>query len=152
MQLGYDENGVTKGRKLKALCDIDALKDINSAISVVASAGKVGVIGYCWGGSLSWRTACENSKISASITYYGGDIPRLKNYKPKCKVLSHFGELDKGIPIETVNLFKEVEDKLVEETNYILELDQSREIVDKCKHIPNSVSYTHLTLPTNREV
>ena len=33
--------------------------------------------------------------------------------------------------------FKEVEDKLVEETNYILELDQSREIVDKCKHIPN---------------
>ena len=65
---------------------------------LVASAGKVGVIGYCWGGSLSWRTACENSKISASITYYGGDIPRLKNYKPKCKVLSHFGELDKGIP------------------------------------------------------
>ena len=113
VQLGYDENGVTKGRKLKALCDIDALKDINSAISVVASAGKVGVIGYCWGGSLSWRTACENSKISASITYYGGDIPRLKNYKPKCKVLSHFGELDKGIPIETVNLFKEAQPNLL---------------------------------------
>ena len=33
--------------------------------------------------------------------------------------------------------FKEVEDKLVEETNYILELDQSNEIVEKCKHIPN---------------
>jgi carboxymethylenebutenolidase len=79
----------------------------------VASAGKVGVIGYCWGGSLSWRTACENSKISASITYYGGDIPRLKNYKPKCKVLSHFGELDKGIPIETVNLFKEAQPNLL---------------------------------------
>jgi len=33
--------------------------------------------------------------------------------------------------------FKEVEDKLVEETNYLLELDQSKEIVEKCKHIPN---------------
>ena len=42
VQLDYDENGVTKGRKLKDLCDNDALKDIDSAISVVASAGKVG--------------------------------------------------------------------------------------------------------------
>jgi predicted unusual protein kinase regulating ubiquinone biosynthesis (AarF/ABC1/UbiB family) len=33
--------------------------------------------------------------------------------------------------------FKEVEDKLVEETNYILEVKQSKEIVDTCKHIPN---------------
>jgi predicted unusual protein kinase regulating ubiquinone biosynthesis (AarF/ABC1/UbiB family) len=33
--------------------------------------------------------------------------------------------------------FKEVEDKLTEETNYILEIDQSKEIVDKCRHIPN---------------
>ena len=69
VQLGYDENGVTKGRKLKALCDIDALKDINSAISVVASAGKVGVIGYCWGGSLSWR-----------VTYYNNSYLRSKSY------------------------------------------------------------------------
>lgn len=33
--------------------------------------------------------------------------------------------------------FKEVEDKLVEETNYILEVKQSKEIVDACQHIPN---------------
>tara|TARA_B100000767_G_C19760425_1_gene534905 strand:+ start:921 stop:2231 length:1311 start_codon:yes stop_codon:yes gene_type:complete len=33
--------------------------------------------------------------------------------------------------------FKEVEDKLTEETNYILEIDQSKEISKKCKHIPN---------------
>ena len=53
--LNYDENGISKGRNLKELCDKDALKDIEASISVVSSAGKVAVIGYCWGGSLSWR-------------------------------------------------------------------------------------------------
>ncbi len=33
--------------------------------------------------------------------------------------------------------FKEVEDKLVEETNYILEIQQSKEIANACSHIPN---------------
>ncbi|MCK0178325.1 AarF/ABC1/UbiB kinase family protein [Flavobacteriaceae bacterium S0862] len=33
--------------------------------------------------------------------------------------------------------FKEVEDKLIEETNYILEVSQSKAIAEACKHIPN---------------
>ncbi len=33
--------------------------------------------------------------------------------------------------------FKEVEEKLVEETNYVLEVEQSKELVENCKHIPN---------------
>lgn len=33
--------------------------------------------------------------------------------------------------------FKEVEDKLIEETNYILEVQQSQEVVNACQHIPN---------------
>ncbi len=33
--------------------------------------------------------------------------------------------------------FKEVEDKLVEETNYLLEIEQSKTVVESCKHIPN---------------
>lgn len=33
--------------------------------------------------------------------------------------------------------FKEVEDKLVEETNYLLEIEQSKTVVASCKHIPN---------------
>ena len=33
--------------------------------------------------------------------------------------------------------FKEVEEKLIDETNYILEVDQSIEIAKACKHIPN---------------
>ena len=77
IELEYNEEGVNKGRKLKELCDKDALKDIDAAISVVSSAGNVGIIGYCWGGSLSWRSACQSNNLSASVCYYGGDIPRL---------------------------------------------------------------------------
>ena len=33
--------------------------------------------------------------------------------------------------------FKEVENKLIEETNYLLEIKQSKEVVEACKHIPN---------------
>ncbi len=105
--LNYDENGVSRGRELKELCDKDALKDIEASMSVVNSSGKVGVIGYCWGGSLSWRIACESSDLSASVCYYGGDIPKLRDLKPKCNVLTHFGELDKGIPIKDVKIFEE---------------------------------------------
>ena len=107
VSLNYDENSVSKGRNLKELCDKDALKDLEASISIVSSAGKVGVVGYCWGGSLSWRIGCESSNISASVCYYGGDVPKLKDLKPKCNVLTHFGELDKGIPIKDVKIFEE---------------------------------------------
>ena len=106
VNLNYDETGVTKGRNLKELCDKNALKDIEASISVVSSAGKVGVIGYCWGGSLSWRIGCKSSNLSASVCYYGGDIPKLKYLRPKCNVLTHFGEIDKGIPIKDVKIFE----------------------------------------------
>ena len=112
VKLGYDEKSIIKGRNLKSLCDKNALRDVEAVISVVSSAGKVGVIGYCWGGSLSWRIACENNNLSAAICYYGGDIPNLKELEPKCNVLTHFGELDQGIPIESVRRFKEARPKV----------------------------------------
>ena len=118
--LNYDETGVTKGRNLKELCDKYALKDIEASITLVSSAGKVGVIGYCWGGSLSWRIGCKASNLSASVCYYGGDILKLKNLKPKCNVLTHFGEFDKGIPIKDVRIF---EKKRPEVLTYIYPAD-----------------------------
>ena len=107
VSLNYDENSVSKGRNLKELCDKDALKDLEASISIVSSAGKVGVVGYCWGGSLSWRIGCESSNISASVCYYGGDVPKLRDLKPKCNILTHFGELDIGIPMKDVKIFEE---------------------------------------------
>ena len=113
IELEYNENGVNKGRRLKELCDKNVFKDIDAAISVVSSAGKVGIIGYCWGGSLSWRIACQSNNLSASVCYYGGDIPKLKNLEPKCRVLAHFGELDQSIPIDNVEIFKSIKPEVL---------------------------------------
>ena len=107
VELSYDEQGVLKGRKLKDLCNEEALKDIEASISLVSSAGKVGVVGYCWGGSLSWRIADQSNELSGCVSYYGGDIPKLKHCNPKCNFLSHFGELDQSIPIEDIKSFKQ---------------------------------------------
>ena len=98
---------IGKGRKLKDLCNEQALKDIEASISLVSSAGKVGVVGYCWGGSLAWRIADQSNELSGCVSYYGGDIPKLKHCNPKCNFLSHFGELDQSIPIEDVKSFKQ---------------------------------------------
>ncbi len=106
IELPYDLAGVNEGRRLKELLNDKCLKEIESSINYVQAAGKVGIIGYCWGGSLSWKAACRFDELSASIIYYGGDVPKLKNLKPICPVMCHFGEFDKSIPIDDVEKFE----------------------------------------------
>jgi carboxymethylenebutenolidase len=68
----------------------------------------VGVVGYCWGGLLTWRSAEQVSGLSAAVCYYGGGMtlsPELHR-QAKCPVLAHFGEHDSLIPMDTVQAFK----------------------------------------------
>ncbi len=102
IELGYDEENVTEGRKLRtAISWSDAVEDIAAAVDHVAGAGKVGVIGYCWGGTLAWLAACR-LKIDAAVCYYGGHIHEHRDEMPGCPVLMHFGEIDQGIPMDQV--------------------------------------------------
>jgi carboxymethylenebutenolidase len=80
----------------------DALKDIEAVREHVASEGKVGVIGYCWGGFLSWLSATRLSGLSAAVSYYGGGIGSVAHEQPMCPVLMHFGEKDHAIPLSDV--------------------------------------------------
>src|SRR5882672_8858856 len=70
-----------------------------------APAGKVGIVGYCWGGTVSWMSASRLAGIAAAITYYGGGITANSGEKPKCPVMCHWGEMDQGIPLEGVKKF-----------------------------------------------
>ncbi len=108
IELNYDQKGIMEGRRLKELFDGLSINEIESSISFVESAGKVGIIGYCWGGSLSWRAACQFDNLSSSIIYYGGDVPKLKNLNPQCPTLCHFGELDQSIPLADVKEFEKL--------------------------------------------
>lgn len=114
VNLGYDETGMTQGMALKtaveALPGAGVLQDIQAAIDYAGktSGGKVGIIGFCWGGLLTWRAASQLSGLSAAVPYYGGGVTTEAEIarQPKVPVLAHFGERDHWIPQEGVAAFK----------------------------------------------
>ncbi len=103
VDLGYDEEGIAAGRELMAKLDWDSgLMDVAAAAQVLRPDGKIGVVGYCWGGSVAWLAACRMD-IDAAVGYYGGQIPNFVDETPRCPVMLHFGETDASIPLEGVD-------------------------------------------------
>ena len=117
VDLGYNEATMTEGFALKTAADAlpgaGVMQDIQAAIDYAAEASgdhvglKVGVVGFCWGGLLTWQSACTLNGISAAATYYGGGMttPAEVARQPKCPVLAHFGEKDHYIALDTVHAF-----------------------------------------------
>lgn len=81
------------------------LLDLKAAIDSLAGAGKAGMVGYCWGGTLTFLAACH-LPISAGVVYYGGGLPKLLERTPKCPLMFHFGETDTHIPLKDVEKVK----------------------------------------------
>ena len=103
-ELGYGPDDQQKGIALKGKCATDdALRDIAAARAAVASAGRVGTVGYCWGGFLSWLSATRLDGIAAAVSYYGGGIGTVASETPRCPVLMHFGDRDKHIPASDID-------------------------------------------------
>jgi carboxymethylenebutenolidase len=104
IELGYQPEDMQKGIALKAQSQTDAaLLDIEAARKAAASVGKIGVVGFCWGGYLSWLSATRLPGFAAAVVYYGGGIGSVATERPHCPVLLHFGERDKHIPPEHYN-------------------------------------------------
>lgn len=83
----------------KALLDLDAAKE------AVTGAGKVGMLGFCWGGSLSWLAACRGD-YGATIAYYGSAMPKHAEERARCPVLANCGDKDISMPIEGIRYFQ----------------------------------------------
>ena len=115
VELGYTQDDMGAGIALKtAVEELPApgvLRDIEAAIAHASRAGKVGIVGYCWGGLLTWRSACELPGLSAASAYYGGGVttPAEAARKPRCPTMAHFGERDHWIPMDTVEAFKKAQ-------------------------------------------
>jgi carboxymethylenebutenolidase len=90
---------------MKTVDNDKAVLDIEAAVAWVSKAGKVGVVGYCWGGTLSY-VAAARLKIDAAVAYYGGGIHNLLAEKPRIPVMFHFGEQDRHIPLTAVEAIK----------------------------------------------
>jgi len=112
VELGYSEDDMKNGFALKtaveALPAPGVLQDLQAAVDYAARAGKVGIVGYCWGGLLTWRAAAEVKGLSAAAPYYGGGMttPEESARTPKVPVLAHFGNNDHWIPLPTIEDFK----------------------------------------------
>lgn len=113
VDLGYGDADRKAGMVLKAA--VEALPapgvqpDIQAAIDYAArqSGCKVGVVGYCWGGLLAWRAACQAHGLAAAVPYYGGGMTTAAEAarQPRVPVLAHFGERDHFIPVDGVQAF-----------------------------------------------
>lgn len=117
VDIGYTDADMKTGMGLKAAVEAlpapGVLQDIQAAINHAAqtSGGKVGIVGYCWGGLLTWRAACTLSGLSAAVPYYGGGMTAGEEpaRKPACPVMVHFGDQDHWIPLDTVEAFKKAQ-------------------------------------------
>ena len=107
VNLGYTPADIEVGRAFIPRMDWDkVVEDVQAAVAVLKPAGKTGIVGYCWGGTVAWVAACRASGLSAASCYYGGGILNFVAEKPKCPAIMHFGDKDKGIPVENVEKIK----------------------------------------------
>ncbi len=113
VDLGYSEADMGVGFGLKtaveALPGAGAMPDIQAAIDYAAQqgGGKVGIVGFCWGGLLAWRAACSLKGLSAAACYYGGGMTTADEVarQPQVPVLAHFGQHDHWISVDSVQAF-----------------------------------------------
>jgi carboxymethylenebutenolidase len=116
LDIGYTPADIEVGRAAMQKMKLDdAIKDVAAALAEVKSAGKVGIVGYCWGGTVSWKSASSVDGLSCAIAYYGGGIPGLIGEKPKVPVMFHWGETDQSIPLDKA---KEVAAAHKDQTHY----------------------------------
>lgn len=117
VQLGYSEEDMARGKALKAQAEglpgEGVLQDIRAAAQWVQqqSDAKVGMVGFCWGGLLTWRAAERVRELSAAVCYYGGGMtqPIEVGRQPRCPVIAHFGRHDPWIPLEEVLAFSQAQ-------------------------------------------
>jgi carboxymethylenebutenolidase len=105
IQLGYSQPEVQEGvGYVQQLKPEETAKDLGAALAVVKHSGRVGTVGYCWGGTLSYLAACD-LPVACAVVYYG----KVANYldkQPKRPVMYHFGTEDKSIPLSDVDKIK----------------------------------------------
>lgn len=106
VELDYDAAGLQRGIGLfQKIKPQDSLADILAAADALDHES-VGIIGYCWGGALSWAAATRTHRFKAAVGWYGGGIAASKDAVPNCPVQLHFGAEDDHIPLSDVEAIR----------------------------------------------
>jgi carboxymethylenebutenolidase len=140
VDLGYTPEGTAEGRALRTQIGWDApLLDIEAAAAELRShhSGLPAVIGFCWGGSLAWLTACRSPRIACAVAYYGGQIIQFVGERPRAPVLLHFGERDPLIPAADVEAIRRAHPEV---TAFVYPAGHGFNCTDRADYDPDSAS------------
>src|ERR1043166_2400035 len=108
---GYTPDEIANARKFVANPDWGAmLRDTQAAIDELKKDGPVAIMGFCMGGTIAFLAACKLNGLSAAVCYYGGQIAKNADQKPKVPCQMHFGEKDASIPMSDVEAIKQKRD------------------------------------------
>lgn len=105
LDVGYTPEDIARGRALKDRAQLEpAMLDAAAAVKAASEAGKVGMVGYCWGGYVTWMSAARVPGLAGAAVYYGGGstTDAAIAEQPKCPVIAHYGERDSMISVESV--------------------------------------------------
>jgi carboxymethylenebutenolidase len=90
---------------MKAMDTDKVMLDLEAAIARVGTTGKIGVVGYCWGGTMAY-VAAARLDVVAAVAYYGGSITHYLDEQPRVPVMFHFGEQDDHIPLAAIEAIR----------------------------------------------
>ena len=105
--LPYDEAGNRRGKEITHGADHTlALADLKAAAEAVRHAGRVALLGYCYGGTLAWLAACRDG-FDAAIAYYGSDMCDFPDEMLRCPILCLVGAEDRTVSPDRIKAFLE---------------------------------------------
>jgi carboxymethylenebutenolidase len=106
-ETGYSAEDVALARELAGKRDMaKVMLDTAAAFDNLAGTGKIGITGFCMGGSVAFMAAARIPGLAAASGFYGGQIVPVMHEKPLCPTELHFGETDTSIPLTDVEKIK----------------------------------------------
>ena len=95
----HDAEGLRAGVRYAEAVGVDnATYDVETCVDQLTTRGPAFVVGYCYGGSIAWLSACKIDTLAAASCYYGGMIAKHATARLLCPTLVHFGGADPHIP------------------------------------------------------
>jgi carboxymethylenebutenolidase len=103
LDVGHDEAGMAVAMAARQGADVDTgIADLTACVKFLSARGPVFMVGYCFGGAMTWQAAGRIKGITAASSYYGGAVAASAGLTPKCPTICHFGRKDAHIPAEEV--------------------------------------------------
>jgi carboxymethylenebutenolidase len=99
----HDADGLAKGVAAASANGLDnPISDVQACIDHLKARGPVFLVGYCYGGSITWMAASRCTDLAAASSYYGSMVQRFATLPLAAPVIVHLGRNDHHIPADAV--------------------------------------------------